>query len=308
MMNHPLEAAQHELTKLKKKHALQSSNSEVPEWIDSHCHLDFSVFDEDRACIIDELQRWGCQSVVVPGVYKDQWNNVEKLAQQHPEFVLPAYGLHPYFTAQHLDDDLMALEELLQKAIALHPRNVIALGEIGLDFYYPTSSQSYIDEARQRFLFKEQVSIAKKWNLPLILHARKSHDDICKMLKDHQFTAGGIVHAFTGSAQQAARYIDLGFVLGIGGAVTYDRAKKLRRVVQGLSSLDWVLETDSPDMLPAFESSSRNTPLNSLGVAMTLSTLLQTPLDVILNQTTENVRRVFNITVDHHDAIRRDSE
>ena len=251
------------------------------ELIDSHCHLDFPEFDDDRAELIEACKLKNVTKFVVPGVSRVTWPRLQQVTSTHPE-CYPAYGLHPYFINEHQVSDITELEQILK---AHHP---IAIGEIGLDYYLKD-----LDKEKQQDFFYAQLVLAHEFNLPVILHVRKAHDDVLKALRKYKIK-GGIVHAFNGSFQQAEQYSDLGFKLGFGGALISEKALHLRKLAQELPLKSIVLETDSPDMLPINSKSSRNTPLTILTVLDVLSSFRSESSDQISKQTTLNVLGVFN--------------
>lgn len=203
---------------------------------DTHCHLDFAVFDPDRAAILQACRRRHIDSIILPGVEAEAWDRLLSLCAGNPG-LYPALGLHPCFIDQHGVDDLRRLERLL----ASEP--VVAVGEIGLDYW-----QGQATAPRQLEYFDAQLALAVKYRLPVLLHVRKAHDQVLQRLRRLRLSRGGIVHAFSGSYQQAEQYIEQGFLLGIGGALTYPRAQRLRRIVAALPLTALVLETDAPDM------------------------------------------------------------
>jgi len=253
-------------------------------FIDSHCHFDFPVFDGDRDALIAECKILGINRFIIPGTTAARFNDLLTLSKQYAS-IHAALGLHPYFMDQHTAADLVRLDELLLK------RDVCAVGEIGLDFYLPNA-----DKIAQIDLFTAQLMLAKQHQLPVILHVRKAYDEMTKLLRDHQFTRGGIVHAFTGSMQQAERYIELGFCLGLGGSLTYPRANKVRKMVAALPDRSIVLETDSPDMPLAGYQGQRNTPVQLVKVAQSLAELRQQTCDEVAQYTSANVKRVLAIS------------
>lgn len=226
-------------------------------WFDSHCHFDFAEFDEVREDLVPQLVSNQCGGLVVPGVNTDNWDKLFELKKQYPKFMHIALGLHPYFMEQHHHDDILKLEEFLNECAS----DIVAIGEIGLDFYQ-AGLASELDRDRQLMYFSEQLQLAKNHKLPLIVHSRKAHDEVAKVLRITKFPYGGIVHGFSGSLQQAKVYSDLGFVVGLGGALTHDRAKAMQKLVASLSSDQYVLETDAPDMRPSFALDEANSPLN----------------------------------------------
>ena len=243
--------------------------------VDSHCHLDFPEFDDDRAELIRRCGELGIQRFIVPGVRASSWQHLYEVSQCHLE-IIPAYGLHPCFVGQHTPEDIVRLEKLIT---AYHP---VAIGEIGLDYYQKQEKQQQIE------FFSEQLRLAEKYHLPVILHVRKAHDDVLRLLKQKKLV-GGIVHAFNGSEQQAAQYNELGFLLGFGGTLLNKNARKITNLAKKLP-LQWmVLETDSPDMAPAEQANRRNTPLTIYPVANALAFLRRVTLAHIAEVTTENL-------------------
>ncbi|TKB11602.1 TatD family hydrolase [Desulforhopalus sp. IMCC35007] len=216
--------------------------------IDSHCHLDFWQEKAQIDKVIDEAGEVGVEGFIIPGVVASGWNEQIEICRQNHK-VHCAAGMHPLYLSQHRPGDLKRLEELCNKDL------LVAIGEIGLDFYHSTEHQK-----KQQELFEEQLAVASKNNLPVILHVRKAHDQILATLRRTHFKPGGTVHAFTGSLQQAEQYIGLGFVLGIGGAITHERAKKLRSTVTKLPETSLILETDAPDMVLAGRKGEVNQP------------------------------------------------
>ncbi|WP_413283852.1 TatD family hydrolase [Vibrio sp. MA40-2] len=207
---------------------------------DTHCHLDRSDFcsDDDFAQQLEIAQSAGVDKFLIPGCGVFNWDKIEQLCSTYPSLYF-SLGLHPYYTDQHLDQHLILLDTKLSQK---HEK-CVAIGECGLDFY-----QSSNDEQLQKHYLIEQIRLANKYQLPLILHSRKSHQDIIKLIKQHPLDCKGIIHAFTGSYQQALDYINLGFYIGVGGSITYPRAKKTRNTISLLPLESLVLETDSPDM------------------------------------------------------------
>ncbi len=250
-------------------------------YVDSHCHLDFADFDEDRGQVIDECHKVGVSDFIVPGTQYNRWSQQASLKVRFPMLSM-AYGIHPYFLAQECLSSVESLGEFCEI------NGAIAVGEIGLDIW-PTS----LPLERQLAFLRPQISTASSLKLPIILHARRSYDFLYKELKCHRFSYGGVVHGFSGSLVQAKRFIDLGFVLGIGGNITYTRASKSIKVVKELMDEDFVLETDSPDM-PVFGfQGERNTPLKIPLIAQSIAEIRQQPLECIAKNTSLNVSRVF---------------
>lgn len=251
--------------------------------IDTHCHLDFSLFDPQRPAIITAAQSVGVQRIVVPGVDAERWSTLLQLCQQHAALVA-ALGLHPCFLAAHQPEHLQQLDEHLQR------ETLCAVGEIGLDFFIPEP-----DIERQLYFFTAQLDLAKKHQLPVILHVRKAHDQVLKLLRQKGLVRGGVVHAFSGSEQQAEQYTALGFKLGIGGTVTYERAKKLRRIVANHPLSDLVLETDAPDMPLAGYQGKPNQPSRVFEVAKTVAEIRGCALEEVAEITSSTAAQLFRI-------------
>lgn len=212
----------------------------MPTWIDTHCHLDAPEFAPDRDAVRAAAQAAGVMHLVIPAVQRSHWQDVIALAHRHGDSY--ALGIHPLYTPGAQDSDIAALRELLRQQRS--DPHLVAVGEIGLDFFVPG-----LDEQRQIWFYEQQIRLAREFELPVILHVRKSSDRLLKTLRQHR-VAGGIAHAFNGSAQQAQAFIDLGFKLGFGGAITYERALKLRELAACLPLEALVLETDAPDIPP----------------------------------------------------------
>lgn len=228
-----------------KRHALH--NPSLTMWIDTHAHLDAP----ELAACPDGGAGWralarerGVQSCVIPAVHADHFDEVRRLAHQHADSY--ALGIHPLQVPRASDDDLLRLDEALTR-YRNDPR-LVAVGEIGLDFFVPALCTPDMRE-RQQQVYRAQLRLARRHDLPVILHVRRSADLLLKHLREVP-VRGGIAHAFNGSAQQAQAFVERGFCLGFGGAVTFDAARQLRRLAADLPLQALVLETDSPDIPP----------------------------------------------------------
>lgn len=208
-------------------------------WIDTHCHLDAAELAPDLPAVRARAAAAGVAHCVLPAVMVRNFDAVRILAHRFGDSY--ALGLHPMGTGHAQDEDLQRLDD----ALTQHrddPR-LVAVGEIGLDYFVPG-----LDGPRQEFFYREQLLLARKHGLPVLLHVRRSADPLLRQLR--RIPVAGIAHAFNGSEQQAKVFVDLGFKLGFGGAVTYDRALQLRRLAVALPLDALVLETDSPDIPP----------------------------------------------------------
>ncbi len=216
-------------------------------WIDTHCHLDAPEFGTGTAEVRARAAAVGVAQCVIPAVEVANFDAVRTLAHRFGDRY--ALGIHPLYVAQAGDGDLDALDAALARHRA-DPR-LVAVGEIGLDFFVPELARSPLKE-RQEYFYREQLKLARRHGLPVILHVRRSADALLRALRELAPVQGwrGIAHAFHGSQQQAQAFIDLGFKLGFGGAVTYERALQLRRLAAELPLSALVLETDAPDIPP----------------------------------------------------------
>jgi TatD DNase family protein len=220
-------------------------------WIDTHCHLDARDFDADRDKIACLAQEAGVSRIVIPSVERGNFEIVRTLAGR-VRGAAYALGIHPLCTPRATDADLDALRLEIEASLA-DPR-FVGIGEIGLDYFVPG-----LDDARQQFFYNEQLKLAREFDLPAICHVRKSQDQVLKGLRRHAVHRG-IAHAFNGSFQQAHAFIDHGMHLGFGGNVTFERALQIRRLAAQLPLEAIVLETDAPDIAPAWRYKARNTP------------------------------------------------
>ncbi len=250
---------------------------------DTHCHLNSSKFDKDRDDLLLLANRVGVKGILVPGTTKASWRLIRQLTALH-EGTYTALGLHPIFVEEHTEADLHSLE------LAADTPPISAIGEIGLDFYLEG-----LDRNKQIHFFRSQLHIANNAQLPVILHVRKAHEEVLKHLRINSFSQRGIVHSFNGSIDQAKKYIDRGFMLGFGGAMTFKRAAKLRTLASDLPLGSIVLETDAPDMRPSTCHSERNTPIHLLDNYRVLCELRSESPSQIAVQTTLNACEILNI-------------
>lgn len=241
-------------------------------WIDTHCHLDASEFDPDRDRVTDAAIAAGVSGIVLPAVAVSNFDAVRALARDGSRCVY-ALGIHPMCSAGAGPADVDELRR--QVAASMDDPRLVAIGEIGLDFFVPG-----LDAAHQTWLYTEQLKIAREFDLPVLLHVRKSQDQVYAQLR-RVGVRQGIAHAFNGSHEQALRYVEHGMKLGFGGNLTFSRARQIRRLAVDLPIEAIVLETDAPDIAPAWLSDdqfgeqykARNTPGEVAGVARVLAEL-----------------------------------
>ena len=266
------------------------------QFIDTHCHLDAAEFDGIEAALVQAAQAAGVGRIVAPSVARANFEAVRQLCARFPDCA-PAYGIHPMYTGSATPEDLDVLRDYLREH---HP---VAIGEIGLDFFIKPH-----DRARQEYFFAAQLKLAREFDLPVLLHIRRAQDTVLKHLRQFYRSVGpstelrtgpstmlraGIVHAFSGSRQQAEEFIGLGFKLGFGGAMTYPRATRLRELAATLPD-SIVLETDAPDIAPCFlERGAPNKPEYLPRIAQMLTELRGVTLDEIAAATTANALSVL---------------
>lgn len=251
--------------------------------IDSHCHIDVAEFDADRAAVLQRCRQAGVSELVVPAVDVARWPGLIALCRAEAR-LYPALGLHPIYIQQHGDDAVQWLEQQL----AITPE-VVAIGEIGLDFFV-----AELDRQRQQSLFEAQLRIARDAHLPVILHIRKSYDQVLSTLRRIP-VKGGIAHAFNGSIEQAKRFIALGFTLGFGGTMTYDGANRIHRLARELPLAAIVLESDAPDMVGVAHRGQRNSPEYLPEYLAALAQLRNEDAASIAIQTTLNTRLALGL-------------
>ncbi|PQA80271.1 DNAase [Limnohabitans sp. TS-CS-82] len=267
-------------------------------WIDTHAHLDAAEFEPDRATVHLRARAAGVTMCVIPAVEVANFDTVRLLA--HAQQDAYALGIHPLYTPQATEAHVAQLDAALHTH--RHDPRLVAVGEIGLDGFVPELNIPEALAQQQRF-YKAQLKLAQQHQLPVILHVRRSADLLLKGLRDTP-VVGGIAHAFNGSVQQAQAFIALGFKLGFGGALTYDRALQLRRLATELPLSAIVLETDAPDIPPhwlyttaeqraAGQPQGRNEPAELPRIAQVLAELRGIPLEALAAATSANAREAL---------------
>ena len=254
--------------------------------IDSHCHLDFDTFKDDIESVLTRARKAGVCRFLIPGTTPAGWQRQVTLSQRHKD-VDVAYGLHPYFLHNDNQSGLHALSEHLSQC-DVRP---LAIGEIGLD------APVDVPEKEQVAVLDRQLEMAKEAGLPVILHHRKTHHLLLERLKTMKFENGGVIHAFSGSQQVAEDYIDRGFMLGVGGTITYTRAQKTRETFKNVPLSSLLLETDSPDMPMSGRQGKRNEPAFIQQVLSALGDLRDEDEQHLIDVTSANYSRLFSSKV-----------
>ena len=250
--------------------------------IDSHCHLDAAEFDRDRKDVIDRARAAGVRGQIVPAVDAAGWPKLRDVCNGD-DGLFPAYGLHPICLASHRPEHLDELREWIRR------ERPLAIGECGLDFYLED-----LDRDAQQFYFQGQLEIAREFDLPLVVHARHAVEAVIVAVKSIGGLRG-VVHSFAGSPEQARQLAKLGFMIGLGGPVTYPRANRLRKLAATVPIEQLLLETDAPDQPDAGIRGQRNEPARLRTVLDCIAQLRGEPAEAIAAQTSANARRLFGL-------------
>jgi len=255
-------------------------NDSSISFIDSHCHLDFnSMGDIDKVIAVSAAQ--GVHRFVVPSVSHKNWYKVLELSRNHSQ-ISCALGVHPYFIeANNRLDQLASLAREQRE-------HIVAIGEIGLDGAIDCPMETQLQ------VLKAQLSLAKALDLPIICHAHKAYDVLLKQLRSYRLTRGGVIHGFSGSLVQASAFLSLGFYIGVGGVITYQRSQKTRNVFSQLPLSSLILETDSPDMPLSGQQGQTNHPKNIPLIAQHLAALLNTTTAEVARVTSANANALFD--------------
>lgn len=252
--------------------------------VDSHCHLDAPEFDADREAVILRARAAGVIQQVVPAIDAAHWPQLRDICKAQSG-LFPAYGLHPMFLDQHRPEHLLQLGEWITR------EQPVAVGECGLDFFIEG-----LDAETQQSCFDGQLALARDFNLPVIVHARRAVDAVVASLK-RIGNLRGVVHSFSGSPEQARQLWQLGFLIGIGGPVTYARANRLRGLVTGMPLEYLLLETDAPDQPDVESRGQRNEPARLSFICQTIAELRGVDAEIIAAASSANAQRLFNLPV-----------
>lgn len=248
--------------------------------VDSHCHLDAVEFDRDRSEAIARARAAGVLQQVVPAIDAAGWPKLRDMCKEHAG-LFPAYGLHPMYLREHQPTHLDEMRRWIER------ERPVAVGECGLDFFVKG-----LDADAQRFYFEGQLKLAREFDLPVIVHARRAVDAVIAAIK-HVGKLSGVVHSYSGSAEQARQLADLGFLIGLGGPVTYERANRLRRLAAAVPLESLLLETDAPDQPDSRHRGERNEPARLPFVCETIAALRGAEPAEIARATADNARRLF---------------
>ena len=250
--------------------------------IDSHSHIDVDAFASDRADVLARAREAGVASQIVPAILAAGWPALAALCARETG-LHPAYGLHPMYLAEHRPEHLEDLGRWLARD------ECVAVGECGLDFYVEG-----LDAETQRRTFERQLELAREHDLPVVLHARRAVEEVIATVR-RVGVASGVVHSYSGSAEQARQLYQLGFCIGLGGPITYERANRLRALVRDMPLEHLLLETDSPDQPTARHRGERNEPARLVEVLRTVAELRGEDEGRIAEVTTLNAKRLFRL-------------
>ena len=250
--------------------------------IDSHCHLDFDVFNNDRAEVIQRAQANNISDIIVPGTEKRHWERIRSLCASNGH-LHACYGLHPYWANRHNKTDITALE----KYIEMH--RPVAVGECGLDF-----RANQPDRQLQLYFFEAQLAIAESNGLPVIIHAVKATEMVIRTIRKFNRLTG-MIHSYSGSLEQARQLVALNFLISISAGVTYENAKKLHNIARQLPLTSLLLETDAPDQPDSKHTGSRNEPAYMINTLAALARIRDESEESIAEATSRNARSLFNI-------------
>lgn len=255
--------------------------------IDTHCHFDFSPFSDDPKQALMLAKEGGVQQIVIPTVGQSNWSKVQQLCQRYSDLYY-GLGIHPFFSAEHVDDVCQRLNFELRNALQQSDTKCVAVGECGLDFAIETVNR----ELQQTWL-QAQLQLANDYQLPVILHCRKAFPELVRAIKIDTPSQGGIYHGFSGSYQQAVQLLDLGLKIGVGGTITYERAKKTRETIAKLPLSAIVLETDAPDMPVCGFQGLPNRPERLIYIAQSVALLKGIKIEQVIDVTTLTAHELY---------------
>ena len=250
--------------------------------VDTHCHLDVAEFDADRDAVVARARAAGVARQIVPAIEAKTWPGLRD-ACARDEGLFPAYGLHPLLIGAHREQHLRALRDWIER------ERPVAIGECGLDYWVED-----LDRDVQATYFDGQLELAREYDLPVVVHARRALDDVMKAIKRVGHLRG-VIHSYPGSPEQARQLADLGVLVGIGGPVTYERANKVRRVAASVPLDTLLLETDAPDQPDSAHRGQRNEPARMVRVLETIAELRGVDASVVAEATTQNAERLFGL-------------
>lgn len=260
------------------------------KFTDTHCHLDFDELTVDLEALIADCAQHRVLRIIAPAISPKNWPAILNLASTHPQVRIDkALGIHPWFLNDLSTNDLDALAKLIEK----NSTQLIAVGETGID---GTIAKQQNNLNKQIKFFEFQLALAKEHHKPIIVHHRQSHQGVTRSLRKYQPESAGVIHAFSGSYQDAKQYLDLGFYLGIGGTITYPRASKTIETVKKLPIDKLLLETDAPAMPLFGQQGKPNSPIKTVSVFENLCAIRAESPETIAAQLEVNVNNLFGVS------------
>ena len=250
--------------------------------IDSHCHLDFEEFDNDRPEVLQRAKDNNISDIIIPGTEKIFWDRVRSLCETNPQ-LHACYGLHPYWLNRQNKQDIQQLDKYIEI------NRPVALGECGLDF-----RPQQTDKKTQLYFFEAQLAIANNNQLPVVIHSVKATETVIQTIKKFK-SLTGMIHSYSGSSEQAKQLIALNFLISVSGSITYDKTKKIKAVVKEIPLTSLLLETDAPDQPDQKNAGKRNEPAYLINTLNAISLIREESQESITKQTTINARALFNI-------------
>ena len=250
---------------------------------DTHAHYDDEQFDEDRDSLLCSMQEGGVGTIVNAGSDVASWEEIRALTARYP-FIYGAAGVHPDDVGELNEENFRRLRAVLQE------EKMVAVGEIGLDYYWDNESHEV-----QKTWFIRQLELARELDMPVIIHSREAAADTLQIMKEHARGLEGVIHCFSYSAEMAREYVKMGFYIGVGGVVTFKNSRKLKEVVEEIPLEYLLLETDCPYLAPVPNRGKRNSSLNLVYVAEQIAGLKQLTYDEVVEQTEKNARRLYNL-------------
>lgn len=250
---------------------------------DTHAHYDDEQFDEDRDSLLCSMQEGGVGTIVNAGSNVASWEKIRALTARYP-FIYGAAGVHPDDVGELNEENFMRLRAILRE------EKMVAVGEIGLDYYWDNESHEV-----QKTWFIRQLELARELEMPVIIHSREAAADTLQIMKEHARGLKGVIHCFSYSAEMAREYVKMGFFIGVGGVVTFKNSRKLKEVVEETPLEYLLLETDCPYLAPVPNRGKRNSSLNLVYVAEQIAELKQLSYDEVVEQTEKNARRLYNL-------------
>ncbi len=250
---------------------------------DTHAHYDDRQFDDDREELLSSMQEGGVGTIVDVGSDLASWGKIQELVEKYP-FIYGAIGVHPDEVGELDEEQFQRMKELLQGD------KIVAVGEIGLDYYWDKEGHDL-----QKKWFIRQLQLAEELKLPVIIHSREAAADTMEIMKAYGRKLDGVIHCYSYSLEQAREYVSMGYFLGIGGVVTFKNAKKLKEIVREIPLKSLVIETDSPYLAPVPNRGKRNSSLNLTYVAEEIAELKGISSESVIRQTEENARRLYHL-------------